>query len=58
MFKFKNRAYTSDIDKFLREFDEKHPHKSAAQQAEIDKAARVSTARDNLHAVDNSKKDA
>ncbi|GAB4222056.1 MAG: hypothetical protein Kow0076_2270 [Francisella sp.] len=31
----KDRAYVSEADKFLREFDQKHPQKSKSQKKEI-----------------------
>lgn len=42
--KFKN--YVSDIDIFLREFNQKHP-KSESQLAEIQKYQRIFALRDN-----------
>jgi hypothetical protein len=41
------KNYVSDIDKFLWEFDEKHPDRSLSQQQEIKKYERVYRLRDN-----------
>ncbi|MDX1901587.1 MAG: CBU_0585 family protein [Gammaproteobacteria bacterium] len=42
----KLKSYVSEIDRLLQRFDEAHPDKSAAQQAEIDKFQRVQRLRD------------
>jgi len=42
------RKYVSDIGKFLADFDASHPNKSAAQQEEIAKHARIARLRDNV----------
>jgi len=43
-----DRNYVSDIDKFLQNFDEQQSEKTASQQAEIDKHARLSDLRDGV----------
>ena len=40
------RNYISEIDQFLKEFDQQHPEKSASQQKEIAKHQRISALRD------------
>ena len=52
MLRGKDRSFTSDADKFLKNFDKAHPKRSAAEQAEIDKATRITTLRD--HAAEDS----
>ncbi len=42
-----DRSFVSELDQLLFQFDQDHPTKSAAQQAEINKANRVSNKRDN-----------
>lgn len=42
-----DRSFVSELDQLLFQFDQDHPTKSAAQQAEIDKSKRVATKRDN-----------
>lgn len=39
------KTYISEIDKFLNDYNEKHP-KTASQQVEIDKYARIDKLRD------------
>lgn len=41
-----DKAYVSEIDQFLQEFDQSHPDKSASQQKEIAKHQRVYRLRD------------
>lgn len=41
-----NRTFVSEHDIFLTKFDKKHPKKSASQQKEIDKHARIFALRD------------
>lgn len=43
------KAYVSDIDKFLMEFDQSHP-KSVSQREEIDKHKRLFLLRDDPNA--------
>lgn len=40
------KNYVSDLDKFLREFDQQHPEPSASQQEEINKHKRIAALRD------------
>lgn len=40
------RDYVSELDKFLATFDEKHADKTASQQVEIDKHAKLFKRRD------------
>lgn len=40
--------HVSDIGKFLTDFDQSHPEKSAAQRKEIEKHARIARLRDNV----------
>ncbi len=40
------RAYISELDQFLQDFDQSHPNKSPAQQREIEKHARLARLRD------------
>lgn len=44
--------YTSDLDKFLTEFDKSHPKLSASQCAEIKKYQRIYKLRNDPHATD------
>ena len=41
-----DRRYVSDLDKFLKEFDQQHPEPSASQAEEIKKHERLATLRD------------
>lgn len=43
---FKKEGYISEIDRFLKTFDDQHPIKSASQQAEIDKYKAIAHARE------------
>ena len=45
------RAYVSEIDDFLTQFDQSHPEKSQSQQKEIAKHARIAQLRDNALSV-------
>ena len=38
--------YTSELDQFLKAYDEKHPRSSASQLREIDKYRRIARLRD------------
>lgn len=40
-------AYVSEIDKFLKNFDQQHPSLSLSQQLEIDKFKRIYSSRDS-----------
>jgi len=42
---FKKNGYMSEIDLFLKAFDDQHPIKSQSQQAEIEKHKSISRAR-------------
>ncbi len=53
--KLKSKQFVSEIDKFCEEFDQTHPKKSAAQQFEIDKYARIHYLRDHEVAPDKKK---
>lgn len=52
MFKKIDRNHVSDIDQFLQEFDEQQTEKTASQQAEIDKHARIHGLRDGASHAD------
>lgn len=41
-----NKNFRSNIDKFLEEFDKKHPDRSASQQQEMKKYKRIYELRD------------
>ena len=47
--------YVSEIDRFLQEYDQKHPGKSVSQQKEIAKLKRVYRLRDDKTATDPSR---
>jgi len=40
------KGYVSEIDDFLTQFDQSHPQKSASQQKEMAKNARIAQLRD------------
>lgn len=42
-----DKNFVSEYDRFLRAFDKEHPQKSASQQQEINKNARIAKKRDN-----------
>ena len=42
---FKKEGYVSDIDRFLKTFNDQHPIKSLSQQAEIEKHKAIARAR-------------
>ena len=45
------KAYVSEIDNFLTQFDQSHPEKSPSQQKEIAKHARIAQLRDQTSAI-------
>lgn len=47
--------YTSELDRFLAEFDKNHPKLSASQRKEINKYARLNRLRDNEAASTDEK---
>lgn len=52
------KAYVSEIDDFLVQFDQSHPEKSLSQQKEIAKHARIVPLRDGVsttHSVKENK---
>ena len=46
--------YVSDVDRFLQEYDKKHPELSQSQQKEIAKLKRIYRLRDDANARDTS----
>lgn len=48
MLKRLKSGYVSELDSFLQDFDANHPEKSRNQQKEINKHARIASARDGL----------
>lgn len=44
---FKNTHYVSELDAFLKSFDQAHPHLSKSQQYESEKYKRIYQLRDN-----------
>ncbi len=49
------RNFVSELDQFLQDFDQAHPHKSASQQAEIDRSLHVAEKRDHVSASTKQK---
>jgi len=47
-------GYVSDIDRFLQDYDKKHPVLSKSQQKEIAKAKRIYRLRDDAAASETS----
>ncbi len=45
-------GYLSELDRFLQEYDKKHPGLSVSQQKEIAKSNRVDRLRDDVTASD------
>lgn len=41
------KAYISEIDQFLKTYDQEHPEKSLSQQREISKHQRIAEMRDH-----------
>lgn len=42
------KAYISEIDQFLKAYDQEHPEKSVSQQMEIAQYARIADLRDHV----------
>lgn len=49
-----DKAYVSEYDLFLQEFDQKHPQKTASQQQEIKKHRLIAMKRDNALASEEN----
>lgn len=48
IFHKKDKNFVSRTDRFIMDFDQKHPKKSPSQQAEIKKYKRIFQLRDNV----------
>ena len=46
--RLKRTGFVSDVDKFLREYDKKHPDFVESRQKEIKKFAKIFEMRDNV----------
>ncbi len=50
------KAYISEIDQFLKTYDQEHPERSASQQKEIQKDQRIAMMRDHIQPKQEKKR--